>query len=465
MLEPRYLPTKATNQERWKLRLFFSNLGVLDFLSTKKVKLTFTASELEKSLWSSYKAGLEYRTGPFVIEDFVCKEFSTLIKNTAQKEHFSQMKDLCHLMEKNYDQFTSKFLLTQICDEDGKTLKSDVKTSFAMELTESAWLPGKESNYSHVFGSVRFCENWKLYKGTDLYLRTPVIEKCLANLVAYLEASIPADGNLVELLKVCSSLEIEDIRKFILDWCTRSNPSDTEPKTFVTSLSHMSGLYLYLQDNMPRKMLVDLLTSHPCIFIPEKPSLDHTEVMAGNFHHAKEVCWIDPSGLFNKYHAGLMAKHNFLIPYTLSRLYTGLQELFTQSAQVQMWPDLDCYVHLIEYITQVNVTPISVSEEVLQVFEVIGKMVTGLPDSVKEAKGSILQSKFQKTRVIPTKEHAWVSLSQTPMIPDSKTFVKMFDGMTGVYIVDIEDLEERAKAKKSNDIYNICMLYVNEEPA
>lgn len=360
----------------------------------------------------------------FTVKDYQSMELENLVRNNKSQtidgslnpEYVDQMKQLYMYLDKYWEGQYSRYCVTQVVDSDGKPLK-ETETSFSIILKTSAWIPAVKHNYIvNPVGSLLKDEDIVLCEPSTLYLRAPSLESLLLDKVLYLDARPMSGSSFHEFLKINSSVSTETVKNYLLSWSCREK--DEVAAIFCTSLSHMKSVYRYLDTNLRKKELQELLCENPVIFVPnrntELPHGQGTEVIvAGNMLSKAEVWLMDKTCLFEKYRPLLEEYHvDIGQKRILAKYYSDcadIIELFKQEGKFDTQPKVEEYIELMSLLCTVQ-TPKDARalSDVLYIFTTLGQMLVtrpeGMPneqtaDLALSALRSTLKKKLQKQKV------------------------------------------------------------------
>lgn len=127
---------------------------------------------------------------------------------------------------------------------------------------------------------------------------------------------------------------MDDLINYLKKWCVKPEADDQEQRlpedelegaNFTSTVEHIHNVYTYLHNNCPQSSLKDLFQRTPAVFIEYNRyvvgcisilfqiivyilSLNNlnlaprrNEWCSGRFYHLKEVCWSDPTVVFQRY--------------------------------------------------------------------------------------------------------------------------------------------------------------------
>ena len=298
LLDNCYLQGNSNDFHEQQWREFFTQLGCLDFLAVQQKKVILNRSNLATSPWSMYSDTLPV-LDEYQINDYECSEFFSLV-NWNRKPNLitMQMKNLFELIDHRWDNEYVKYHMTQITDASGNPLKV-VETSFGLDVKSLPWILSCSTETALDSGSYHLCVS------KDLFIPSEQIISLLANHVQYVMPSTSQNSSFTRYLGIQDSLNVELICKHLIQWCARADSAPSSPTLFNTSLCHMSSIYRYLFDEMPRSKLQDLSRDHAIIFHTRYMNDNQNILVDGQFLRTVEARWSDPSGLFNKYSKSL----------------------------------------------------------------------------------------------------------------------------------------------------------------
>ncbi|XP_056285066.1 uncharacterized protein wu:fj29h11 isoform X2 [Pseudoliparis swirei] len=436
LLSPCYVQTDG-DVAGW--RELFSRLGVRDGLIIRKERQTMTAQELASTPWSVESAMWHpHPGGGFVLDDYPCEEFHALA--TAQLPGhllLLQRTALLELLTTNWDtgHRYSQFLTAQVIDRDGQPIKS-TKSSFSHFLSCLEWVPA----YRPMEGEQR---ERKYLRPNSVYLTSPEITSLLGIHVCYVDID-PSEFS--RALGMRQSISVDILINYLKEWCVKPQADDQEQSlpedelegaNFTSTVEHIHNIYTYLDMKCPPSSLRELFRHTPAVFIEYKRQ---DEWCSGRFYHLKEVCWSDPTALFQRYRQLSQAADSPIQPpRVLVPFYNpldGMKTFFTRLLNVDLSPNMKQYVGLLELICSSSPLP---TAEVLQDVSVLyARLAQKCKIQVSADQENIPQSKLNSSycstlkgmvsdkRVFPTKDNSWVTLAHKPMIADNKEVEKIF---------------------------------------
>ena len=299
-----------------------------------------------------------------------------------------------------------------------------VDTSFGRMLKTVEWLPA-----STLTGSDQ--NSGRLEIGSKLFVKSREARQLFAGHVSYLLPDPDPTSKLASFLGIQQSISVEFTAEMLKSWCDRRENAST-PTTFATSLQHIQSVYNFLEQNMTKVQLDELLRGHPVVFYPCSRSAD---IVEGRFLFWSEVVWVDETRLFEKYRESLLnadpasAK---LYRYPLHGVYPDMEEFFRRTVHVMKSPGIADLVKLSIHISGTSVVPKALPD-VLSIFSMIGQtLLTGEVDDMLRS----LLEQLKAEKVIPGKKGCWLHLDCRPMIADDRDLEKKFEEDATVFFVD-----------------------------
>lgn len=458
LLSPCYVETDG-DVAGW--RELFSRLGVRDGLIIRKERRTLTAKELTSSPWSVESKTWRQNSGEdYVLDDYPCKEFHALA--TAQLSApvlLEQRMALLELLATNWDtgHRYSQYLTAQVIDSDGRSTKS-TKSSFYHFLCRLEWVPA----YRPMEGDKRerkyLCPN-------SVYLTSPEVTSLLGTHVCYVDMD-PSEFS--RALGMRESISVDALINYLKEWCTKpeaDNPeerldeNESEGVNFSSTVQHIQNVYTYLHTNCPQSSLKELFQHTPAVFIATEYNKRNDGWCSGRFYHLKEVCWSDPTSMFQRYRQlthgpdSPVQDPKVLAPFY--NLLDGMKDFFIRLLNVDHSPNMKQYVGLLELICSSSPIP---TAEVLQDVSVLYArlahkckvQVSGDLENMPQPRlnptyCSTLKGMVSDKRVFPTKDNSWVSLARKPMIADNKELEKIFKPDKRVCLLNLPPPEKKTQ--------------------
>ncbi|XP_029933405.1 protein NO VEIN isoform X2 [Myripristis murdjan] len=443
-------------------RELFARLGVRDHLIIRKERRTLTASELASSPWSA-ESGLWPQgsvEGGCVLDDYPSEEFHALA--TAQLPGtllLQQRLALLDLLETNWDTGDrySQYLTAQVIDSDGRTVRS-TKSSFFHFLSHLEWVPA----YRLLEGGSR---NTEYLCPNSVYLISPEVHSLLGTHVCYVDSN-PSEFS--KALGMRQSVSVDLLIDYLKKWCVKPQSDnqeeelaqeDSEGAEFTSTVQHIHNIYSYLHRNCPQSSLKELFQYTPAIFIEYNRRTDNW--CSGRFYHLKEVCWCEPTGMFQRYSSQIRRQEQTVQePRILAPFYNqleGMRELFTRQLNVEPSPSMKQYVGLLELIC--SSSPIPTAEVLQDVSVVYARLAqkckisaSGDQEYMTQTKTSAsycstLKGMVSDLRVFPTKDNTWVSLARRPLISDSKELEKIFKPYKQACLLNLPPADKKAVSR------------------
>lgn len=391
--------------------------------------------------------------------DFSCEEFTTLVTQNKQPDKLiPQLQLLFEILDRDWDAKYSKFQMVQVKDGNGQILR-DADSSFSIAMTTAKWVPGLTmSLVDNPGGGLQMKEEVSIMQPSLLYVRDPKLEQVLGTSVYYLAVRFNAQSSFIRYLRVKNTVEPKVVKDLLIEWGKREDPE--KPKKFRTCLAHVKAVYRFLKDNLLPKDSQDLYHNNTVIFVPEARVRDGNDqnFVQGQMLGRGEVWWTDQSRLFSKFHNLLRDYHSDLADkHVIDFLYQDIPEIFSHDVRVETGPKLSDFAELLILIVTVHSpTDKPVLFDVLSIMARIGNEslkvknnqgpVTELSILKNEIEGAM--KKLKKQKIFPTKKDVWVSVDESPMIPDNREQEKMFAEQTGVHFINLEDPGSRDKRNK-----------------
>ncbi|XP_026207843.1 uncharacterized protein wu:fj29h11 isoform X2 [Anabas testudineus] len=454
LLSPCYVQTDD-DVAGW--RELFSRLGVRDGLIIRKERQTLTAKELASSPWSVESSGWYQNPGEScVLDDYPCEEFHGLA--TAQLPGsilLQQRMALLELLVTNWDagHHYSQYLTAQVIDSDGRPVKS-IKSSFYYFLCRLEWVPAYRLLEGGKQERKYLCPN-------SVYLRSPEVTDVLGTHVDYVDID-PSEFS--RALGMRQTISVDVLINYLKKWCVKPE-ADNQEKTlpeeeseganFSSTVQHIHNIYNYLHTHCSLSSLKELFQHSPAVFIEYNRRNDWC---SGRFYHLKEVCWSDPTSMFQRYRQLTQAPDSPIQnPKVLAPFYNpleGMQDFFTRVLNVDLSPNMKQYVSLLELIC--SSTPIPTAEVLQDVSVLYARLakkckieVSGDQENMSQFKRnpaycSTLKGMVSDKRVFPTKDNNWVSLARKPMIADNRELEKIFKPHKQVCLLNLPPAEKKA---------------------
>uniref|UniRef100_A0A3P9B955 Wu:fj29h11 n=1 Tax=Maylandia zebra TaxID=106582 RepID=A0A3P9B955_9CICH len=457
LLSPCYVQTDG-DVAGW--RELFSKLGIKDGLIICKQRQTLTAS----SPWSDESATWRQVPGEgYVLDDYPCEEFHALATAELPGSLLLQQRmALLELLEANWEtgHCYSQYLTAQVIDSDGQPIKS-TKSSFYHSLCRLEWVPAYRPKQGGQLDRKYLCPN-------SVYLSSPEVTNLLGTHVDYVDISSSDFSRalvdvLINYLKTWSIKPEEDVQE------QRLPEDEAKRGTFTSTIQHIHNVYTYLQQNCSQGSLKELFQHTPAVFIENESD----DWCTGRFYHLKEVCWGDPTNMFQRYKE-LTRKPDSPVrePKVLFPFYHRLEDMKDFFLlNVENDPNMNQYVGLLELIC--SSFPIPTAEVLQDVSILYARLAKNCKSKMSGDQERIPQSKLNHSycstlkgmvsdkKVFPTKNNNWVSLAHKPMISDSKELEKIFKPHKQVRLLNLPPPEKKTALK--NKTGNSDRTAFNEE--
>ncbi|XP_062298890.1 uncharacterized protein wu:fj29h11 isoform X1 [Scomber scombrus] len=462
LLSPCYVQTDG-DVAGW--RELFSSLGVRDGLIIRKERRTLTANELASSPWSMESTTWYQNPGEdCVIDDYPCEEFHALATAQVQGPGILQQRmTLLELLSTNWDtgHCYSQYLTAQVIDSDGRPTRK-TKSSFYHYLCRLEWVPAYRLLEVQKLERKYLCPN-------SVYLTSPDISRLLGTHVFYVDMD-PSEFS--RALGMRQTISVDALINYLKEWCVRPQSDDPEQRlaedesegaNFTSTVQHIHNVYTYLHTNCPQSSLKELFQHTPAVFIEYNRRNDGW--CSGRFYHLKEVCWSDPTSMFQRYKQLTHGSDSpFQEPKVLAPFYhplEGMKDFFMRLLNVDDSPNMKQYVGLLELICSSSPIP---TAEVLQDVSVLYArlaqkckvQLSGDLDNMPQLDPnycSTLKGMVSDKRVFPTKENTWVSLARKPMIADNKELEKIFKPHKQVCLLNLPPAEKKTAHKSKTGTF------------
>ncbi|XP_039509577.1 protein NO VEIN isoform X2 [Pimephales promelas] len=434
-------------------RELFSSLGVRDLLIFRKEKRTFTTSELASSPWAvESELWPKPSDGRYVIEDHHCAEFHTLATaDLPANTKLQQRQALINLMDKHWNagERFSQYLRAQVLDSAGRPVR-EARSSFHHFLRQLPWVPAYRPSTPES-RPVTFLQP------TSVYVYSAHVHQLLGSHVDYAHA-VQTPSDFTSAIGMRHSVHVEDMIGYLKRWCTKvsEDPCDEpEGADFSSTVGHIHAVYQYLYAECTSAQIRDLFQHSPAVFI----EYDRTdEWCSGRFYHLKEVCWWDPTGMFQRYKELIRRPDSGVQePRVLAPLYNGLQDMKSmfKSLRVEQNPSMKQYVSLLEAVCESS--PLATGDVVQDVSVIFAKLADkckvgghGEQDQDTPLNSTYcisLKEMVSHKRVFPTKTSGWVTLARKPMIADSAHLEKIFKSHGSVCLLNLPSAARRAASR------------------
>ncbi|XP_028845943.1 uncharacterized protein LOC114796163 isoform X2 [Denticeps clupeoides] len=422
LLHPCYLLADG-DTDGW--RKLLGALGVHSLLTVRKETRSLTVKELSSSLWAAESQFWpKPADGNVVIEDYCCEEFRVLATTDrlSAQSLLQQRRKLLVLLAENWHsgEKYSQFKSAQVRDGDGHFLRETL-SSFQLHLRQLPWVPTFRVQHKGVEATGFKCP------GTT-YLYSEQLHSLLGAHVDYIDTNITPSEFLSDV-GVRHMVTVDMVVDLVKKWSADGG----EAGSFCSTVQHIHSVYSYLLRNCSSVQLWDLFRHTPAVFVEHERMND--DWCSGKFYHLKDVCWAEPTRMFQRYKELLRTLNSGLQePRILATFYSvspEIKELFLRQLKVEPDPSMKQYVDLLELICDSDP---QASSAVLQDVSVIYAKLADkcrvhgedLSVTCNPAFSASLKSMVSGKRVFPTKHNGWVTLERRPLIPDNKSYEKIF---------------------------------------
>ncbi|XP_065109604.1 uncharacterized protein [Paramisgurnus dabryanus] len=449
LLDPCYLQADS-DVDGW--RELFSILGVRDLLIFRKEKRTFMVSELASSLWAmESELWSKSADGVYIIEDQHCAEFHTLVTadHLSDQTKLQQRQALIKLLDANWDtgEKYSQYIWVNVLDNQGRSIRQ-TKSSFYHFLTQLPWVPTQRPSWENR-------QPITYLQPKSVFIFSTEVHRLLGSHVDYVHME---PSEFTRTIGMRNTVQVEDMIDYLKGWCTKvseNHSMESEGADFTTTVEHIHAVYLYLYDQCSSIQFKGLFQHSPAVFIEYNRE---DGWCSGRFYHLKEVCWSDPTGMFQRYKE-LIRKPDSGIqePKLLAPFYSNLQDMknMFNSLSVELNPSMKQYVALLEAVCESS--PLATGDIVQDVSVIFAKLadkckiqIHGEQDQDPQLNPSYcssLKEMVSHKKVFPTKNNAWVTLARKPMIPDSTNLEKIFKSHSAVFLLNLPSAVKRAANK------------------
>ncbi|KAK3603430.1 hypothetical protein CHS0354_009413 [Potamilus streckersoni] len=478
LLDDCYLPVNKSSLDIQHWYEFFLQMGVNNFLAVQKKEVHMDKAALTQAQWAPLK-DMWPESSEYVIHDIICPELISLIQhNTVSKGpvYHQQMKDLCELLDREWDINYSRYMITQVCDPSGSRLH-ETETSVSIALRTLSWLPAVYTKYSvEPNGAIVSSNDIQLMPPSCLYIRSSAVEKVLAQNVLYLEAALSPKSSFSQFLGLKNSVDAKTIQKALLEWSKRN--TEDKPAVFCTTLQHMKNVYTYLYSELTRKQVQDLFRENPVVFVPDKNSISSIDgvIVAGKMLSRSEIWLEDKTGLFDKYHYLLEEFHSEVckrrIVYQHYADRPEIIELFEREMNIDRQPQVNEYAELLTLITgALSLKDPKTLPDVLDIYSCIGKLVlspssdrmdAATADMILKSNRETIMKQLRKQKILATKRNTWVCPDDSPLIPDNREWERMFESNANVHFLQLDEKstpqDRRHKSRTQGSVFDKEMI-------
>uniref|UniRef100_A0AAY4BVZ5 HTH OST-type domain-containing protein n=1 Tax=Denticeps clupeoides TaxID=299321 RepID=A0AAY4BVZ5_9TELE len=444
LLHPCYLLADG-DTDGW--RKLLGALGVHSLLTVRKETRSLTVKELSSSLWAAESQFWpKPADGNVVIEDYCCEEFRVLATTDrlSAQSLLQQRRKLLVLLAENWHsgEKYSQFKSAQVRDGDGHFLRETL-SSFQLHLRQLPWVPTFRVQHKGVEATGFKCP------GTT-YLYSEQLHSLLGAHVDYIDTNITPSEFLSDV-GVRHMVTVDMVVDLVKKWSADGG----EAGSFCSTVQHIHSVYSYLLRNCSSVQLWDLFRHTPAVFVEM-----NDDWCSGKFYHLKDVCWAEPTRMFQRYKELLRTLNSGLQePRILATFYSvspEIKELFLR-LKVEPDPSMKQYVDLLELICDSDP---QASSAVLQDVSVI---YAKLADKCRvHGEDLSVTCMVSGKRVFPTKHNGWVTLERRPLIPDNKSYEKIFQTCRDLCLLNLPPAQtNQGKAFREEDrglFLEICGL-------
>ncbi|XP_067914661.1 uncharacterized protein wu:fj29h11 isoform X3 [Heterodontus francisci] len=453
LLDSCYLMTD-TDPEGW--RTFFSSLGIRDLFIFQKKKCTFTKQELASSPWASVcEFWPNTADNAYVVEDYVCEELHSLLTTEVLSDQMKQKQrvNLLKLLDRNWDSGCrlSQYCTAVVFDSQDKVLKNDVASSFTLYLETLSWLPTDKPSAA----GLGFCTAYM--RPNEVYLRSGNLLELLADHVSYVCCDLLEKSTFAAFTGIKTSISVDMMINHFKSWCVKTPPSesgDLEGAEFRTNAEHIHRVYAYLDRNCSGSQLKELFERFPAVFVPSSSEL----IWTGKFYYQKDVCWSDPTNMFQRYKSQIQETNgSFQEPQLLAPSYSlwgDMKNLFLKTLNVERMPSMKHYVNLLVLMcSKVSFPSSGILQDVSVIYAVLAEKCKNYDYSgsfeLNTAYCHTLKGMVKDERVFPAKDNRWVSMANSPVIPDNKHLERIFKAHS-MCLLNLPAAERNRSKAKTN---------------
>ena len=341
-------------------------------------------------------------------------------------------------------------------DTDGNALLQTF-SSFYLNLVSKPWIPATKKGGGREHLAIRVPR--------DLYLHTEETYSLLHNHVSYTDLKFQS-SMFIEALKLKTKVGFKGMLDELSSWAvtSRGDGAREDQKTFTTSLGHMKRVYSFLHkhcalsQDQRREHICDAFNKQPLLFIPQT-KLGHKfgDVFSGVFCFKKDVCLEDPTGVVVtlEQQEETAIKRHLIGHFYLQDPY--VTKFFVEVLNIDKTPNIGEYVGVASALAERSKVPTpEVVDKIRKVFAELGKKCTTQPPSgrmtpdsidmnrgpeeaqIDPVKSGYLKERLKGEDVFPTTDK-WISLEESPVLPDEKHLLKIFEKVPNVSLLDLGD--------------------------
>ena len=387
--------------------------------------------------WPSTKDGCYY------IDDLVVPEFDQILDSNDPQQLLTLALQLDKRWKSNFTNLSKVAVRNVNGDEIAST-----SSSLLVKLANSAWLPGGSSK-----------SQLKLHVPKDLYLPLQEITAVLSDYCSYFTGQLN-EPVFVEAIGIQRFVQIETVFQKIGEW--------SRDETFRTSLDHMINIYHYIKDHIAKVDQAEF--DNPIIFVPMHSVQDSREITKGKFCTKGEVCVYDFSRIFARYPDLLPNKRHLLFQFYPK----DILEFFQKDMKIDETPTLRDYINMACAVAdEIKLPDPEGIQNLLALFAALGKKcIQGqMEDAVFDvvnSHGEVNEHEFEELRslldstnssfvvenikdekIFPTKSDRFVSLEETPFLPDDLKQMSIFESCENVHFLHLPDVQIVSKKRES----------------
>ena len=383
------------------------------------------------------------KDGCYYIDDLVVPEFNQILDSNDPQQLLTLALQLDKRWKSNFTNLSKVAVRNVNGDEIAST-----SSSLLVRLANSAWLPGRSSKSQE-----------KLHVPKDLYLSYQEIMAVLSDYGSYFIGQLH-EPVFVDAIGIQRFVQIETVFQKIGEW--------SRDDTFRTSQDHMINVYHYIKDRMA--MVDPAEFDNPVIFVPMHPVQDSREITKGRFCTKGEVCLYDFSRVFARYPDLLPNKRHLLFQY----YPRDILDFFQKDMKVDETPTLRDYINMVCAVAdEIKLPDPEGIQNLLALFAALGKKciqfqlednVSDVVNSHSEANeqefeelrslldptnSSFVMENIKDEKIFPTKSDRFVSLEETPFLPDDLKQMSIFESCQNVHFLHLPDVQIVSKKRES----------------
>ncbi|CAI9734952.1 Hypothetical predicted protein [Octopus vulgaris] len=459
-----YLQGATQKSEKLSWHEFFGKLKVTDLLSITETTIKINQDNKDQLPWKPLYETWPANSGDYVVADFACQEFESLVNQNRNMETFSKQMDvLCQIIDGLWDAEYSKYITTTLESSDGHILK-EIPTSFAINLQTLPWLPAEELKLENNNGTVKVSKKSSEQVSDSLYLNSDNLKYLLGHAVSYSRIKLIC-ASFCKFLGIKTSTNPQHISDILIKWGERTNDSDKVE--FCGSLKHMNSIYTYLSKHLTNDEVKNIFKHKPVIFVPSSNSNLKCDYVVGQMYKREEIWWNDSTGLIEK-HMDLLKsyKKNCSLKSGIQNFYQNLEEFFCDTVRISRYPLLQDYGELIQVLSYLDEDGL---QNMKELFFLIGEKIQICNMSKKQDLFEMIEQQKRKLfeilqgeNIFPTVKNKLVSLQDFPVIADNKVYEKMFKDELNFIDLEYETVNKKKRkitAEKRKYIQHFLDLF------